>query len=75
MRQRINKNLIGSSELDSSSAKIAKYNKTFMAKSESTEKQKTIYYITFFGKEYVIGKDITMDEVKKANLSIKSKIL
>lgn len=75
MRQRINKNLVGSSELDSSSAKIAKHNRTFIAKSESIEQPKVIHYITFFGKEYVIGKDITMDEVRKANLTIKSKII
>lgn len=73
MRPRINKNLVGSSELDSSSAKIVRYN-TFMSKSSLPEKRE-INYITFFGKEYIIGKDISLDEVKKANLTIKTKTI
>lgn len=74
MRPRINKNLVGSSELDSPSAKIATHNRTFMSKSSLPEK-KEIHYITFFGKEYIIGKDITLEEVRNANLTIKTKII
>lgn len=74
MRPRINSNLCASSSKDSSSARIAQYNRKnniFM----TTSKPKEVQYITFFGKEYIIGKDITIEDVKKANLIIKTKII
>ena len=73
MRPRINPNLIGSSSNTSSSAKIAEYNrkKIFTTITEPKE----IHYVTFFGKEYIIGKDISLEDVKKANMTIKTKII
>ena len=79
MRPRINKNLIASSNIGSSSAKIAQHNRQehykshlFISKTPKLEIG-DIHYVTIFGKELIIGKDITLQEVKNAKLTIKTK--